>query len=485
MKLRKGFDLKNNFKKLLPAILSVVVFTGIFVYSSIKSRHTIVKNVQLAPENSLYKDKYGDGSAYGQSDITKNGIFTNTRVNKISGASEPCLAVNPKDNSRLAIASNDFSLDEDQARVFISGDAGGSWNEKTVALSGKIKKSSLSDPQIEYDLNGNIIFCGVQRSIKSPNAEAIFITVSSDGGYTWKTDMNFVDYNNIKTILIDKPKISTDRSGKFPQMIYCCWTEIKNFQKFIMFSKSGDGGISFSHPVKVESGDAECGALVSDTNGNLYVVYLKEENNICFKKSTDMGNNWISFTKSVSFTPPGIVREGQLLIKQSGKDGIRINSDPAVKLSGDELQISFCASNGKDASDIFFFKLNLRDSQLSAPVRVNTDNTGNDQFLPSIAVHNGKVFITYQDSRNDRNNIITEAFVSVSDDGGKTFTDQCISTASYNPVEVSVSKYFGDYNSSAVVNGKLLSVWTDGRNNNFDLYAGEFDLKAFTDKYHK
>jgi hypothetical protein len=112
-------------------------------------------------------------------------------------------------------------------------------------------------------------------------------------------------------------------------------------------------------------------------------------------------------------------------------------------------------------------------------VKVNSDKTGNDQFLPTVTSDDfGNIFILYQDSRNDESNILTETYLSVSTDGGKSFNDEKLSTSSYNTAASAIGKYFGDYNSCVVSDVNFIGVWTDGRNDNFDVYAGIFNINT-------
>src|SRR5207253_6723024 len=85
------------------------------------------------------------------------------------------------------------------------------------------------------------------------------------------------------------------------------------------------------------------------------------------------------------------------------------------------------------------------------PVRVNNDSTATSQFQPAIAVAaNGNVGIAYYDRRNDPNDVLTDVYLSISSDGGRTFpAQQRVTTESWLTLPTPIgyrTGYHGDYN---------------------------------------
>jgi hypothetical protein len=90
-----------------------------------------------------------------------------------------------------------------------------------------------------------------------------------------------------------------------------------------------------------------------------------------------------------------------------------------------------------------------------------------DQLFPAVGVDSaGDYFAIWQDTRNDRNDHRIETFQGVSTDGGETWTNQLISTASFDPRQsfFTCGCFIGDYNQIAVSDEVIYPVWTDGRN---------------------
>ncbi|MEO8666758.1 MAG: sialidase family protein [Ignavibacteria bacterium] len=469
-------------KKILPVILSILIFTSVFVFVILRNPDNNKQLIQLSPKNYLYKDKYGETKIYDSKDVSTEAYVTNIRVNETGGVSEPKIISNPKNSSKLALSANDFLIKENYARIFVSDDAGADWKQKEIPLSPKFKQSTYSDPWIDYDTEGNIFFVAIQTDALENGREAICLAVSYDDGNTWRNDFNFVDHNNKENIHMDRPKIYVEKNSRGKNSIYVSWLEIKGIKTFIMFSKSTDGGNTFTPPVSIDRNRVEFCSMTSNSNGELFLVYFKDEDNISIRKSADGGDHWGKTFSTHYFDPSGSISEDQYLIKTPSGKGIRINSEPAIVNSkSDDLLMTYSAAGeDSDLSDVYFTRLKKNSMEFTTPVRVHSDRTLNDQFLPSITVDGSdNIYVLYQDSRNDSNNIFTETYVSVSTDGGLTFMDQKLSTKNFNPCLVAIDGYIGDYNSCIVSDDKLIGVWTDGRNNNLDLYTGMFDVNEF------
>ncbi|MEO8209819.1 MAG: sialidase family protein [bacterium] len=466
----------------MPAIFSIVVFSTVFIFLIVKNSNNTQGNLQVSPQDYLYNEKFGETKPYDNSDISSIGFVTNIRVNQIPGVSEPKIVCSPIDKNILVISSNNFNQNKNSAQIFISKDAGINWKASEIPLSQKFKNSSYTDSYVDYDSDGNLLYVSVQFDLNNDFREGIFFAKSSDNGNTWKTDFNFIDYNGKENIELDRPKIYVDKFSETKNVIFVTWIEVKGITSFIMFSKSSDGGDTFTAPMQVEKNDVQYSSLNTNSKGDLFLTFLKEESKIFVKKSIDGGVSWVNSKQYIKINPAGVKTENHFVIKNSLKKGIRINSEPSTVISknGDLLLTYSARGEGNDLADIFFAKLNINTGDYTKPIRVNNDNTSCDQFLPAITIdERNDIVIMYQDSRNDINNIQTETYVSVLSDGGLKFYNEKISTHDFNARQVSVEQYIGDYNSCLFSGDKFVGVWTDGRNSNLDIYAGTFSIKEF------
>ena len=78
---------------------------------------------------------------------------------------------------------------------------------------------------------------------------------------------------------------------------------------------------------------------------------------------------------------------------------------------------------------------------------------------------NGEWFAIWQDTRLDQADHLISTFQGGSTDGGATWTNDLISTASFDARKsfFSCGCFIGDYNKISVSDELVLPVWTDGR----------------------
>lgn len=116
---------------------------------------------------------------------------------------------------------------------------------------------------------------------------------------------------------------------------------------------------------------------------------------------------------------------------------------PAVNpTKTNHLYVAFAdnGTNANDRADIFFVSSTDGGTNWTTPVRVNTDTTTNDQWMPVLAVKpdGAQVFMGWYDRRNDTNNSLIDVYgrwgtISTNSDVslGTEFT---ISTTDFPPV---------------------------------------------------
>lgn len=207
------------------------------------------------------------------------------------------------------------------------------------------------------------------------------------------------------------PSIGVDSSGR----IYVVWEDDRLGSDDIYFSKSIDGGGSWSSPDKKVSSDDNQSpqknpSLAVTSSGGLYVAWKDQredgQNNIYFASSIDGGASW---------TEPNV----------------RINTDPdtgnqrepalAVDSTGAVYAVWQDTRNGTGDGDIYFAKSTNGGTTWTHPnVRVSTDTTNVSQEDPTIAVDsNDHIYVAWEDERMGNWDI----FFAKSEDGGSTWTE--------------------------------------------------------------
>jgi len=424
------------------------------------------------PKSQLFMEKFGDSRDRTPENPSFSEGVMNIRLNQLDGVSEPVVAINPDNDAKMVVAANDFRIFGNSARLFFSNDAGNSWIPALVPLSGLSNFTEATDPAVAYDAQGNVYYAMIHYQTFG-NGDGLFVNMSADNGATWKNKAVEVKRNSDATVFEDRPAITVDNSsGTFKNNVYVTWTSLENENGRILFSRSVNGGASFENYIELATGKVHTTDVKVDQNGAVYVAFLLNNNTIVVRKSVDGGLSFGAPVTAATFEHSGIAYNNTFLLKQNGTTGVKVRSFPTLALLNNHVYICYSAKNAGDLSDIFMVKSPDGGATFSAPVKINNDNTGSDQFMPRADVRDGKLYITWLDSRDDANNVTIAAYLGVSEDAGASFTNRRLATQDFNPSSILLKNYIGDYIGLAVGRENIISVWTDGRNNLFDVYAG-------------
>lgn len=460
-------DKKNLLLQGLAVALVIALVAGAtFVYFGSSDIST------QKPKSQLFIEKFGDSRDRTPENPSFSEGVMNIRLNQLDGVSEPVVAINPDNDAKMVVAANDFRIFGNSARLFFSNDAGNSWIPALVPLSGLSNFTEATDPAVAYDAQGNVYYAMIHYQTFG-NGDGLFVNMSADNGATWKNKAVEVKRNSDATVFEDRPAITVDNSsGTFKNNVYVTWTSLENENGRILFSRSVNGGASFENYIELATGKVHTTDVKVDQNGAVYVAFLLNNNTIVVRKSVDGGLSFSAPVTAATFEHSGIAYNNTFLLKQNGTTGVKVRSFPTLALLNNHVYICYSAKNAGDLSDIFMVKSPDGGATFSAPVKINNDNTGSDQFMPRADVRDGKLYITWLDSRDDANNVTIAAYLGVSEDAGASFTNRRLATQDFNPSSILLKNYIGDYIGLAVGRENIISVWTDGRNNLFDVYAG-------------
>jgi len=372
---------------------------------------------------------------------------------------EPSIVINPKDPSEILGAA---ILD----KIYLSKDSGKTWKVSTLESSMGV----YGDPCLVSDTKGKYYYLHLSNpSGKGWSDESILdriVCQYSKNGKKW-TDGAGIGLNGEKDQ--DKEWAVVNPQNK---EIYVTWTQFDKYNSkeegdstVILFSKSKKKGKKFSEPVRISALAGDCldddetteGAVPAvGPNGEIYVAWAMNET-IFFDRSLDGGETWLE----------NDIKAGSIIGGWAQKiPGIsRCNGMPVLKcdLSGGEhhgrLYINYTdQSRGEENTDVWLIYSDNHGESWSVPVRVNQDSGMSHQFFTWIDVDtsSGYIYAVYYDRRNTSGNA-TEVYLSVSRDGGITFTDYLISESPFTP---KTSVFFGDYNNISAVNGVIRPIWT-------------------------
>src|SRR5437899_2726976 len=355
---------------------------------------------------------------------------------------EPAIAVNPKDPQRLVAAW------QVPASAAFSKDGGQTWQVAKGTAPGNYRVSG--DVSLAYDAAGHAILCYIAFDklgatnywAQGATRNGIFIRRSLEGGQTWAPDaITIISHDSTTGMTFeDKPWVVAETSGPHPGNLYIGWTQFTLAASDLLFSRSTNGGSTWSKPIKLSSVSGlprdDNGALegfhgVVGPDGTLYTIW-DDRDGIMMAVSHDGG---VTFSKERRIIPAGPGYFGITGVSRSNgfpqigidpRSVVGDRNDPrSAKRGGKQggnLYVAWSDYSNGDV-DIFISSSADQGRSWSAPVRVNNDpiHNGNDQFFQWMAVdpESGAVNLVFYDRRAD--NEKTTVTLARSTDGGKTF----------------------------------------------------------------
>jgi len=213
-------------------------------------------------------------------------------------------------------------------------------------------------------------------------------------------------------------------------------------------------------------------AVGSGLEGEIYVVYDEFVfNQLYLMRSFDGGTTWDGpYLVAPSFQNPfNRDATNQCDGWTALKGQIRVASIPslAVDPKNGNLYVVYHykeSKNSKDDSDIAFVMSEDKGVTWTNPIKINDDNTLNDQFMPWVAsAGGGNVLVMFYDRREDPENWLINVYVAQSLDGGKTWLkNRKVSCTPFPPA--SSNCYMGDYNQVVSDGSYYYLAWGDNRN---------------------
>jgi len=393
--------------------------------------------------------------------------FPNIRVSQPTSTdpNETSIAINPLDTNNLVAGAN-------IRYYYYSTDGGYTWTQGNLTSPLGV----WGDPCVVFDLNGHCYF----GHLANPQSgkywiDRIFFQKSTNKGISWSSGVG-IGYNPPSRNQ-DKEWLAVDwTNSPYRNNIYVAWTEFDSYGSTnpqdstrILFSRSTDGGLTWSAPVRVSDKGGDCidedntveGAVPAiGPNGEIYLAWAGPLG-LVFDKSTNGGLSWgvdkvvTSIPGGWDFSVPGIYRCNGLPITACDISNSPYRGNIYINWSDQR--------NGLNNTDVFIVKSTDGGNTWSQPKKVNQDNTQTHQFFTWMTVDpaTGYIYIVYYDRRNYSDNR-TDVYVARSTDGGETFTEFKVSQSPFTP---NSSIFFGDYTGITALNGIVYPIWTRLENN--------------------
>src|SRR5579864_1066143 len=375
---------------------------------------------------------------------------------------EPSIAINPRNPKQIVVAW------QVTASAAYSNDGGQTW---TTAEGTAPKEYRVSgDVSVTFDASGRAQLCYIafdrlgtsQYWARGATRNGIFVRRSTDGGATWESNAaTVIAHDSVPGIPFeDKPYIVADTVSSHPGNLYIGWTQFTLAASDMLFSRSTDGGQSWSNPIKLngvsglprdDNGALEGFDAAIGPDGDIYTVWDGRDG--IMMATSQNGGQSFSRDRRIIAAGPGYFGISGV----SRSNGFpQIGMDPRGGKKGGKLYVSWSDYTNGDV-DVFVASSSDHGRTWSAPARVNSDpiHDGNDQFFQWMAVDpvSGAVNLVFYDRRG--NNEDTTVTLARSTDGGKTFTNYAWDSEAFS----ADGDFLGDYVGIAAYGDKVFGAW--------------------------
>ena len=360
--------------------------------------------------------------------------------NNIPGdaANEPSLCIDPNDPRRIAIGWRQFdnvTSDFRQAGRAYSTNGGSTWTFPGVLETDVFR----SDPVLAADGEGLFYYLSLQPS-------PVFhcdLWKSLDGGATWQLLGPAVGG--------DKAWMTIDTtSGMGRGNLYQVWSLAANTYGARTFSRSTDGGLTWSDPMGVPQ-RPYWNTLDVGPTGDLY-VFGWNGNAFWLNRSTNAPDR--TMTVEFDLTRP-VNLGGTLLSGATPINPIGLIGQPWVAVDrsigpgrGNVYALSSVSGIGNPVN-VMFARSTDGGQTWSAPQRINDDSANQNAwhwFGTMSVAPNGRIDVCWNDTRSNPDNTLSELYYSNSQDGGLTWSrNRAVSPPFNHSLGYPVQRKIGDY----------------------------------------
>lgn len=392
-------------------------------------------------------------------------------------SNETTVAISPANSSIVAAGGNDYRMvpvsGDAWLGFYVSDDGGATWFNTMVPgfpsdtsaaglASPLLGLDASGDPVVRFDAAGNLYVAGIafNRNFDQPDkpvdnlvyvAKYNYTPGSPGGTSTPNSAANPPNFTYAGTTVVDRGavgfavpgvigfagtftdkewmEVDTNSSSSSPCAgnVYVAHTNFHGAagNSQIMFSRSTDGGATFSHTKTISTGGAsgtphnQGADIAVAPDGTVYVAYGAFQgggnafNGIAIVKSTDCGVKW---------SKPVFVSA----INDPQAPGVAFRTPAFAFVAVDDtnpntVYVAYQSLSGD--YDIYVHRSTDGGATWEAAVQVNEDPGARHQIFPTMEVSNGTLHVAWYDFRNSTtaSNEALDVYYACSNCGGNTY----------------------------------------------------------------
>jgi hypothetical protein len=396
--------------------------------------------------------------------LSISGLQAQRKNVLISTAMEPeevSIAINPK-NTRQIIAGANL------ASYYYSHDAGATWERKVLKCPAY---NVWGDPVVFWDTLQNAYYMHLSNPFPkiTPNGswvDRIVVNKSTDKGLT---------YPNCYAFGKDDKKVQDKHwavVSPITNHIHVTWTQFDKYESkdpkdssIIRYARSEDGGLSWTKPKRISFNAGDC--LDSDNtvegavpcigpNNEVYVAWAGPKG-LVFTRSLDNGNTWQEKELIIDSIPDGWDYKISGLYRANGLPFTACDLSKGPHRG----RVYICWSDakfGENNKDVFLVYSDDGGKTWSDRILLTYYPNHKQQFMPHFTIDQatGYLYVLYYDRRNYTNSDLTDVYLSVSRNGGRSFSHHRVNETPFTPHK---EVFFGDYIGVSVHNGMVRPMW--------------------------